>query len=74
MTPAGARFHDRDALIAWAFAVVWDAAVVLLAWVVTSEHAGWRGWLALAVFGSPASVCLCSRSTRPWSGSISTRG
>ncbi len=51
MTPGGARFRDRDAVIVWAFAVLWDAAVVLLAWVVTSEHADWRGWLALTVFG-----------------------
>jgi hypothetical protein len=48
---SGARFHDRHAVAVWAFAVLWDAAVVLLGGVVLGEDAGWRGWLALTVFG-----------------------
>jgi hypothetical protein len=51
VTAGAARFHDRHAVIVWAFAALWDAAVVLLGWVVLGEDAGWRGWLALTVFG-----------------------
>jgi hypothetical protein len=45
------RFHDRRAIIVWGFALLWDAAVLLLAAIVRAEAAGWKGWLALAVFG-----------------------
>jgi hypothetical protein len=45
------QFRDRRAIIVWCFALVWDAAVLLLAVIVRSEAANWKGWLALAVFG-----------------------
>jgi hypothetical protein len=51
VTAGVARFHDRHAVIVWAFALLWDAAVALLGWVVTSEDGAWQGWLALGVFG-----------------------
>ena len=50
MTPVE-RFRDRRAIVVWAFALLWDAAVVLLAAIVRAEADGWKGWLALAVFG-----------------------
>jgi hypothetical protein len=45
------RFRDRRAILVWCFALVWDAAVLLLAAIVRSEAASWKGWLALAMFG-----------------------
>ena len=51
MTAATARFRDRRAVIVWGVALLWDAAVVLLGAIVRAEGGGWKGWLALAVFG-----------------------
>lgn len=50
MTPAAARFRDRRAIIVWAFALAWDAAVALLWAVVWAEGGGAKGWLAVAIF------------------------
>jgi hypothetical protein len=51
VTPATARFRNRRAVIVWGFALLWDAAIVLLAAIVRAEGGGWKGWLAFGVFG-----------------------
>jgi hypothetical protein len=48
---AVARFRDRRAAIVWLIVLLWDAAVVLLCAIVWAEGGGWKGWLALGVFG-----------------------
>ena len=55
MTPV-ARFRNDRVFFLWGFAAVWDAATLLLAWVVLTDAGAspLRGLLAIGVFGGAA--------------------